>query len=131
MAAGGGRGPVLQVEGARQLRKSMAAAGIQLQDLKEAHRALAEYVVGVQRPPVVTGRLAATVRPGATRNSAIVRAGGARVPYAAVIHWGWEARHIVANKWLTRAVDERQETIEEKYMNVLEAIIGTIEGAPA
>lgn len=127
--AGGGRGPALQVEGARQLRKSLAAAGIQLQDLKDAHRQLAEYVVGVQRPPVRTGRLATTVRAGATKNSAIVRAGGTRIPYAAVIHWGWENRHIVANKWLTRAVDERQEIIEEKYLRVLEAIIDTIEGA--
>lgn len=125
MAAGGG---ALRVDGARQLRKSLAAAGIQLDDLKAAHKELADYVVSVQRPPVRTGRLAATVRPGATKTSAIVRAGGAKVPYANPIHWGWANRNIVANKWLTRAVDERQETIEEKYMRVLETIIDTIEG---
>jgi len=35
---------------------------------------------------------------------AVARAGGARVPYAGVQHYGWPARGITAHPFLTQAV---------------------------
>jgi hypothetical protein len=34
---------------------------------------------------------------------AVVRAGGARLPYGGPIHWGWPARHLAAQPFLTDA----------------------------
>lgn len=42
------------------------------------------------------GALRASVRPGSTQRGAVVRAGNARVPYAAVVHWGSKAVKKVA-----------------------------------
>lgn len=124
--------PAMRVEGARTLRATLKAAGIGVQDLKDAHKVVADQVLRDARPvaPRRTGRLAASMRSSGTQAAAIVRAGGARVPYANPIHWGWEKRNIAPNRWLWETGQRTQHTWEGTYLAALEKIIDTIEGAP-
>jgi hypothetical protein len=126
------RGPVLRVDGARQLRASLKAAGVKLDDLKAAHLAVAQLVHRVAQPhaPVgETGKLARSERPAGTQSSAIVRAGSAAVPYAGPIHWGWPKRHITAHPWIADAAASTEAAWLGQYMHALERVIDTIKGA--
>lgn len=126
------RGLALEVTGGRTLRASMKQAGVDLQDLKDAHARVAQMVRdrAAAAAPVRTGRLAATVRGSGTKTAAIVRAGRASVPYAGPIHWGWGARHIRANPFLWNAIQDSREQWTGMYLAELNRIIEKIEGAP-
>jgi hypothetical protein len=98
-------GPVVEVEGARELRKALKGIEGGLDDLKDTHNKIAQVVVPAGRSgaPHRTGRLAGSVRGSGTKTAAVVRAGGARVVYGGPIHWGWPARHIKGQPFLTDA----------------------------
>lgn len=119
----------IEVVGARRLRSTMRRAGLDLGDLKQAHNEAANVVVGATRAPAVTGRLASTVRAGATQREAIVRAGYASVPYAGPIHWGWAARNIRAQPFLSDAATSSEGTWIQAYEREIERIIQQVEGA--
>lgn len=121
--------PALEVVNGRQVRAALKRAGIGVQDLKDAHRRVAEMVAerSASRAPRRTGRLAATVRPAGTQSAAIVRAGRATVPYAAPIHWGWPKRHIAAQPWIADTAARTQDTWETTYLAAVEAVIATVE----
>lgn len=125
------REPALRVVGGRELRRELKAAGVSLQDLKAAHRAAAEIVArrGQADAPRVSGRLAGNVRAGATQRAAVVRAGGTRVPYAAVVHWGWPRRHIAANPWLSDAAVATESQWVDEYSQEVQKITDTVRGA--
>jgi hypothetical protein len=127
-----GRSPALQVVGARTLRASLKQAGLDVQDLKDAHKAVAELVRRESQPraPRRTGRLAASERASGTQSAAIVRAGSARLPYGPPIHWGWEAHHIAAQPWIYETAQATEPTWAGTYLHALETIINHIEGAP-
>lgn len=122
--------PALQVDGARQLRSSLKRAGVSVQDLKAAHKAVADMVAtdASPRTPRRTGRLAGTLRAAGTQSAAIVRAGRSTVPYAGVIHWGWPAHGIDAQPWIAEAAERKFEPAQAQYLQALEAIIATVEG---
>lgn len=126
------RGPAVEVEGLRTLRASLKAAGLSVDDLKDAHAQVAQLVVRVAAPnaPRRTGALAASTRGSGTQGAAVVRAGKSAVPYAGPIHWGWPSRHIAANPWLWNAAVNSREQWTGTYLHALEAIIDKIEGAP-
>lgn len=81
---------LVQVDGARQLRKTLKEAGDDLSDLKAAHKDAAAIAVKGILPlvPVVSGKLRDTVRAAGTNTAGIVRAGKKAVPYAGAIQWG-------------------------------------------
>jgi hypothetical protein len=124
--------PALQVEGAKTLRATLKRAGIGVQDLKDAHRQVADLVLAAGRPfvPVASGRLRNSGRASGTQTVAQVRYGGARIPYAGVQHWGWPRRNIPAKPWAADAAARTQGTWEGTYLAALEKIIDTVEGAP-
>lgn len=126
------RRPPVEVQGLKTLRRTLKRAGVSLQDLKDAHREVAETVVRAAAPhaPRRTGTLAGTTRPAGTQAAAIVRAGYASVPYAGPIHWGWPARHIKAQPWLYDAAVDSQDRWTGVYLAALEHIIKKVEGAP-
>lgn len=121
-------GGELRVDGARRLRSTLKAAGGDLDDLKAAHLDAAQVVVAAVLAPRRTGRLAGTIRAGATRRAAVVRAGTARVPYAGPIHWGWGRRHIRSNPFLTSAAQRTEAVWVGKYSDQLDTILTTIRG---
>lgn len=125
-------GPAVRVEGARQLRASLKRAGLDVQDLKDAHRKVAEQVAHDALPdtPRRSGALARSLRPAGTQSAAVVRAGRASVPYAAAIHWGSPKQHIRAQSWIYNAAQRTQNTWTGTYLSALELIIDAIEGAP-
>ena len=71
-----------EVEGAKELRRAMKRAGLDVKDLKMVHRQIADTVVSRAKggAPVRSGRLRDSIRPGATQTAAIVRAGEPRCP---------------------------------------------------
>ena len=114
----------------RELRRSLKAAGISLQDLKDAHNEVAQLVVRAAAPaaPRRTGALVASTRGTGQAAAAVVRAGRASVPYANPIHWGWPARHIKKQPWLYDAAEASQEQWTGLYLSALQKIIDSIEG---
>lgn len=125
--------PVFKVEGGRELRRTLKAAEVDLADLKDAHQRAADVVTPVARseaPVGLTGRLAGSVRSGSTRTAALIRAGGAGVPYAGVQEFGWPARNIPASPYIVPAAKQTQPTWVGVYQRAVEAILAKVKGAP-
>lgn len=82
---------LIKLEGARQLRATLRAAGVDMQQVKGAHAKVARIAeAGVRAAaPRKSGTLASTVRSSGTMSAAIVRAGYARTPYPGPNNWGW------------------------------------------
>lgn len=119
-----------EVEGSRELRATMRKAGANMRDFTAANRTASAIVArdASARAPRLTGALAGSVRAGASQSSGIVRAGGARLPYAGPIHWGWPARNISAQRFATEAAAATEPTWSEVYFAELERIINGVRG---
>lgn len=117
--------PVVQVEGARELRKALKAVEGGLDDLKDTHTRIAAVVVPPARSgaPRRTGRLAGSIRGSGTKTTATIRAGGARLPYGGPIHWGWPARHIKGQPFLTDAGKATEPTWTGIYLHDTQALV--------
>lgn len=124
--------PAVQVQGARQLRATLAKAGADLGDFAEIHQTVARYVGSraAAYAPKRSGRLAATMRPSKAKTSATVRFGGASVPYAGVIHWGWAGHNIAANPFASKAAEETQPTWLAWYSQRINQVVAAVKGAP-
>lgn len=121
----------VQWEGVHELRATLRRAGANLGDLKVTHVQVAEHIRPVARAgaPVRSGALAATVRASGTKSDAFVRAGFARVPYANPIHWGWPARGIRANRFVSKAVLATQTRWVGIYRDGVQRILNRVRGA--
>jgi hypothetical protein len=99
------RGPVLEVEGGRELRRALKGVEGGLADLKATHAKISATVTPVAQrtAPVLTGRLAGSVRGSGTAAAAVVRVGGSAIVYGGPIHWGWPAHNIAAQPFLVDA----------------------------
>lgn len=96
----------VRITGLRETLRSMEKAGNSAQDLKDLMTSLSAIVISAAQPPRgPTGRLETSIRPGRGKTKAVIRAGGARTPYAGVIHYGWPARNIPAQPYLTDAIN--------------------------
>lgn len=83
----------VKVEGLRELRSAIIQAGDKElgNALKRANKSAAERVAEAALPNVPvgpSGKLVASVKALASQSSGKVKAGAAKVPYAAAIHWG-------------------------------------------
>jgi len=123
--------PVFVVHGAKQLRKTFKQAGQDLTDLKDVNQRTGDLVAGVarMRAPVRTGTLVASIRPAAAASRVRIRAGSAKVRWAQPIHWGWPARHIRPNPFITEAATSTESTWVGFYFAELQAIIDKVDGA--
>lgn len=106
--SGAGR---VRVTGVRKAVRALEAAGADAQDMRDLMHDLGNIVVQAAAPPSVSGRLAGTIRAGRGKTKAVVRAGGARAPYAGVIHYGWPARGIAAQPFLTDALRAKRSEV--------------------
>lgn len=115
--------PVHQVEGGRELRRTLKQFGDDLQSMREAHREAAQIAAAASSAlaPVKTGRLRDTIRAAGTTTAAIIRAGFARVPYAGPIHWGWASRNIPADPFLSQGAQDS----EGRWLRVYEEYVDT------
>lgn len=103
--------------------------------MKSAHKSAAGIVASraASWAPSVTGRLAGTIRSSGTKTAAIVRAGNNRksksgVPYANPIHWGWRARNIRPNPFLSYSAQSTEPTWLPLFMKELNKAISKVEG---
>jgi hypothetical protein len=122
--------PVVEVKGRAQLVRTMRAAGVDLRDLNAANRDAAAVVspAAAAAAPRRTGRLAATGRPAGTRTMALVRFGGAAVPYGPPIHFGWHARRIAPNPFVFEAAQRTEPQWTAVYGAAVEKILDQIKG---
>lgn len=126
----------LRVDGARELRASLKEAGRGVQDLKDAHRKVADVVAQEARPyapvgPPEGGHIKDTVRTSGTASAAIVRIGRARNPYGGPIHWGWRDHGIKPNPWVYDAAKRTAPEWFDIYATAVQKIIDeTVEGTP-
>lgn len=125
----------LEIEGGRNLRRTLKQAGVDLKDLKAIHREVGGVVAGQAAgwAPRVSGRLAASVRAGATQRAAVIRAGNNRksatgVPYAHPIHWGWPRRGIRANPFLSYSAQATESTWVGIYFDYVEDTLDDVKG---
>ena len=97
----------LMVVGQRRFVQTMRKAGADMDDLKEVNREAAEIALPAVRnlaPRGKTGRLAGSLRVGATKRAGVIRAGRKAVPYAGPINYGWPARHIKPRLFVNNGV---------------------------
>ncbi|MFF5793964.1 hypothetical protein ACFY5D_18120 [Paeniglutamicibacter sp. NPDC012692] len=111
---------LVTVEGAKRLRSTLRKAGHDLSVMKEAHADAASIAAEAARaraPMGPTGRLIRSIRSSGTTTAGIVRSGYKSVPYAGPIHWGWAARSIKANEFMSDGATSS----ESRWLPVYEA----------
>lgn len=128
--AGADRSTGYRIEGARQLRRTLKAAGREVTDLKGVHLDVARIVAteARRRAPVRTGTLRDSLKPAGYTASAIIRAASRTVPYGNPVHWGWARRGIRPNPFVLEAADARREEVENAYLRSIEKITDSIKG---
>lgn len=124
---------VIRVQGANRLVRTMKQAGVSVTDLKDANRGAADIVARAARPltpvgPDKGGHVRNSIRTGATNRAGIVRAGGARYPYAGVLHYGNPHTVQGAQPWVADAAQRTEGTWTAHYLAKLDHILDQIKG---
>ena len=124
--------PVVQVAGAKELRRQLKAAGDDLEDLKAANKEAAHIVElsSVALAPVTTGALMHSIRSSGTKTAGIVRAGRSSLPYAGPIHWGWPKRNIKAQPFMLNAAHQSEPRWVEAYSELVDKALAKVKGQP-
>lgn len=122
--------PQVEITGARELRRTMRQAGVDMKEMKETNSSVSRIVVqaAAARAPKVSGRLAAGLKALASQTAARVRAGSKAVPYAGPIHWGWPKRNIKPNPFIADAAQATKTTWLGEYQKRIDQILNKIKG---
>jgi hypothetical protein len=123
-------GPVVTVDGARRLVRTLREFGEGLDDLKDANAAVSALVAKAasDRAPRRSGALAASVRGSRQAAKAVVRVGSAKVPYAGPIHWGWPKRGIPRRPFVLDAAAATQAEWLGEYTDNIQRLADKVEG---
>lgn len=118
----------VRIDGLRETVRSLERFGVEAADLKSAFKGIGNMVVqeAVSMTPVLTGRLAASIRASNTKNKSEVRAGSARIPYAGVIHYGGY-NNITGVPFLTMAVEKKQSEAVRQMEADLNRLISSLD----
>lgn len=113
----------VRIDGLRETVRTLERFGVQVSDLKAAFLKIGKKVTQDAQTlaPHKTGRLAGSIKPSNTKNKSVIRAGGARIPYAGVIHYGGY-NNIKPHPFLTDAVSRNESvalSIMEEELNGL------------
>lgn len=120
----GARQPV-RVENLKELKRSLKGADKEVKSAMRKGNKEAAQIVAAQakiEAPVRTGRLAAAIKAAAGLGDASVRAGGAKVPYAGPIHFGWMTRPNRSRGWRGGPIHPQPflfKAMSKKYGDVL------------
>jgi len=102
------RGVSVRTQGLARTARALEKAGADSTDMKQLMYDIGMLVVRASLPPVLTGRLQSTIRAGRGKTKAVVRAGGARAPYAGVVHYGYPAKNQQAQPFLLSALEQER-----------------------
>jgi hypothetical protein len=119
IVSGGSR---IRVQGLRTTVRALEKTGADAQDMRDLMHDIGNIVVHSANAPVLSGRLESSIRAGKGKTKAVVRAGGARVPYAGVIHYGWPARNIAPQPFISAALASERGAVFERLQEGLEEI---------
>lgn len=125
MATGG---PEIGVIGLRETIRTLEQLGVEVSDLKEAMHRVGNIVVDEAKQNVnsVSGRLAGSIRSSKAKGGVTIRAGGARVPYAGVNHFGWPSRNYAANQFIYDASEAKQQQVVQTLSDEINEIMRQI-----
>lgn len=81
----------VEIHGLRETIRDLKGLGVEAADLKDVFGGIASEARDVMAGFIGsrTGRLARSLKGSKSQNKAVVRGGGARVPYAGAVQWGW------------------------------------------
>lgn len=128
-----GRSPGIEVKGVKQLAKDLREFEGGVAELREANQRAGKIVVAEaqRRAPRVSGRLARSTKATRAPHRVKITGGGARVPYAGPIHWGWPARNIRPQPFITDAAYETQPEWLEQYRAEIARLAAKVQGGTA
>lgn len=101
----------VRIDGLNAVVRKLNKAGADAGEMRDLMHQVGSIVIGGAHAPVLSGTLSGTLRAGRGKTKAVVRAGGARAPYAGVVHYGWPARNIHPQPYLTDALAARHAQI--------------------
>lgn len=115
----------IKVVGLNRAIRSLKEIGVPAKEIAQAGFEAGQIVAAEARTlvPVRTGALRDSIRVGKQQRKVLVRAGGAKVPYANPIHWGWFKRGIKPNEFFGRAIGGKIEQVYNSYFKGLDNLI--------
>lgn len=121
----------VQVVGLKELSKAVkqmdpAARKAIRSAVKEA--ALDVAATAKQRAPKLSGRLAASIRAGATQSGSYVQAGSGSVQYAGPINFGWARHNIRSQEFMYSALAERADALGSIFEEEIEKALAQVFG---
>lgn len=125
--------PTVRVKGVKQLAKDLRDFEGGVAELKDANQKVGKIVVAEaqRRAPRVSGRLARSTKATRAPHRVKITGGGARVPYAGVIHWGWPARNITGQPFVTDAAHDTQPEWLDEYRREITRLAAKVKGGTA
>ena len=120
------------VVGQKRFVQTMRKAGAGMKELKEVNRRAADIAkpeAVARAPRGKTGKLAGSIRVGATQKAGIIRAGRKTVLYAGPINYGWPARHIKPRTFVNDAVAGTEAQWAKEYEQFVKKTMNQIKGA--
>lgn len=124
----------VRVEGLNRFVRTMRQAGADMEDLKEANRKVADFVLpyALALTPIDDidgGDLLHTGRSSGTAREAIIRFGNKSVPYAGVTHYGYPsggAKSQSPNPWLAEAASATESQWIEIYWDAVQRTLDSV-----
>jgi hypothetical protein len=114
---------VLKITGLQEVERDLARIGVKLSDLDFAGIASEGMRLAASFAPKRSGKLAASIKGSKSKSRATIRAGGARVPYAAAINYGWRKRHIEPAGFMQRADEVLRRRVPAELEEQMKRII--------
>lgn len=121
----------LMVVGQKRFVQTMRKAGADMDDLKEVNREAAQIALPAVRnlaPRGKTGRLAGSLRVGATKRAGVIRAGRKAVPYAGPINYGWPAHRIKPRLFVNNGVASTESQWQKVYKDFIDKTLKQVKG---
>ena len=120
----------IRIEGLDALVRTMRKAGVDISELKAAHIRAGQIVAdrAAELAPRRSGKLAGSVRPAKQAKRARIQAGSAKVVYGNPIHWGWPARNIEANPFISNAAQQTEPEWTKAYLEDVQAALDKVRG---
>jgi hypothetical protein len=120
-------GARVTVEGDETLRRTLATAQDELENLDQSESARLVQQRAAANAPKVSGRLARSVVAKDLGHGAVAVL--SELIYAPVIHFGWAAHHISPQPFLTTALDDSAPIVEANSMRAANRILSHVRGA--